>query len=74
MTRTTQLIVLPEDEPIYSEMATIITIEDEAGGEYLKVEQVASREGIGAIIISPEDWPEIKAAIDRMIGELRENK
>mgnify|MGYP000650360830 CR=1 FL=1 len=32
-TRITSLIVLPEGEPIFSERATIVRIEDEAGGE-----------------------------------------
>ena len=42
-TRITSLIVLPEGEPIYSERATIVRIEDEAGGEYIVVSQDSIR-------------------------------
>lgn len=69
--RCTQLTVLPEGEPIFSEMATQITIEDESTGEYLKVKQMWDSPENGTIAISPEDWPVLRDAIDDMISECR---
>ena len=69
--RCTQLTVLPEGEPIFSEMATHISIEDEASGEYVKVTQYGDRAERGEININPEEWPAIRDAIDDMIFECR---
>lgn len=69
-TRITSLIVLPEGEPIYSERATIVRIEDEAGGEYIVVSQ-DSIPGRGNVAINPEEWPDIRDAIERMMKECR---
>ena len=69
--RLTQLTVLPEGEPIFSEMATQITIEDEATGEYVKVWQIRAHAEKGIIEISPEEWPILRDAIDDMIFECR---
>ena len=69
--RLTQLTVLPEDEPIFSEMATHISIEDDAAGEYLKVKQIWDCSENGTIAITPEYWPILRDAIDDMIFECR---
>jgi hypothetical protein len=66
-TRTLALIVLPDSEPIFHERATRIEIEDESGGEFLTLHQC---EG-GKITIDPNEWPTLRAAIDRMIEECR---
>jgi len=64
-TRTTQIMVHPADSQILSEMVTTVSIDDEGGGEFVKVEQVNT----GSILINPDEWPELRAAIDRMIAE-----
>lgn len=73
--RITKITILPEGEPIFSEMATHIEVEDEAAGEYLIVSQdgghVDSKPN--SISISPDEWPKIKAAIDKMMKSLRED-
>ena len=51
-------------------MATTITIEDEAGGEIVVIEQSGLVDA-GKIRIDPTEWPAIRAAIDRMIEECR---
>ncbi|WP_444715007.1 hypothetical protein [Marinobacter sp. NSM] len=67
-TRTTQLVVHPaNDSSTFSEMATRVSIDDEGGGEFLKVEQTNT----GAILINPGEWPAIREAIDRMAAECR---
>ena len=65
--RLTQLTVLPEEDPIFSEAATHITIEDKSAGEFVKVKQICDHSENGAIAISPEDWPVLRDAIDDMI-------
>ena len=70
VTRTTQLTVMPKGEATYSELSTTITIEDEAAGEFVTVEQ-HGRTDLGKIAINPEEWPMLRAAINRMVKECR---
>jgi hypothetical protein len=65
--RTTQLTITPENEPTFDERATSITITDEAGGEFVVVEQESGR-----ISIAPEEWPVLRDAIDRLIADCRD--
>jgi hypothetical protein len=60
---------VPEGEPIFSDHATHIEIEDEAAGEFVVVKQL--QEGYGKIGISPEDWPAIRKAIDKLVKACR---
>lgn len=68
-TRVTRIVVLPEGDPLYSEMATEISIE-ESGVEFVEVEQ-CGRTDVGKIQINPDEWPNIRTAINRMIKECR---
>ena len=70
ITRVTQITVLPEGEPTYSERATIVEIEDDAGGEFVIVDQ-SSGGDYGKVAIDPDEWPTLRAAIDRMVAECR---
>lgn len=69
ITRTTQLTVLPKDDATYSELATTITITDDAAGEFVVVAQ--DNDDYGKIAINPEEWPNLRAAINRMIKGCR---
>lgn len=65
ITRTTQITLLPaEDSPIFDERGFIVSITDEAGGEFVEIEN-----GDYKLRVDPSEWPELRAAIDRMIGE-----
>ena len=66
-TRTTQLTVAPEGEPIFSERAYTVSIDDEAAGEFVVVH--ALDEAGGKIAIDPTDWPALREAIDTLIKE-----
>lgn len=66
-TRVTRVHVLPEGEPIFSEQAFTVEIDDEAGGEFVVV-----RDCEGKIRLNPEEWPALRKAIDRMVKECRE--
>lgn len=63
-TKITSVTVLPEGEPLYSETATQITMTDESGGAFLEVVQ-----HVGKVLISPEEWPAIRDAIDSLIKQ-----
>ena len=69
ITKMTAVIVLPPDEPIYSERATTVRIEDEAGGEFIEIEQHGR--DLGKVQIAPEEWPALRDAIDKMVRECK---
>lgn len=72
--RTTKLTVLPSGDPIFSELATHIEIEDETSGEFLIVSQTNGHvdRRPNSISINPEEWPAIRDAIESLLVELRE--
>lgn len=65
--RTREVTILPDDAPLFSEMATSIRIEDEAAGEFIKVTQNLPGLDIGQIAIDPHEWPALRDTIDSMI-------
>lgn len=69
--RITQIILLPENEPIFSEQAFIIQIDDDAGGEYVTVKCYDDQCAQGEIRIDPSEWAHVKAAVDRMMKEVK---
>lgn len=68
-TRITQLTVSPDGASLFDDRSTIIEIDDEGGGEFIKVVQT---HGSSDIRFDPEEWPVIRAAIDRLIEECNE--
>jgi hypothetical protein len=73
-TRVTRLHVMPPGEPTFGEMATVVEIEDEAAGEFVVVRQSRDGSRSGEVRIDRSEWPEMRAAIDRMIGECRQSR
>lgn len=76
ITRTTRISVLPQGEPLFSEMCTHVTIDDEAGGEYLEVEQQSGSPDVKpqTVIITPEDWPALQDAVWTLMGEIKKHE
>jgi hypothetical protein len=70
MKRITQITVVPDGEPIFSERAVTISIRDEAAGEFVVVKQLT--DDPQELSIDPEEWPALREAIDEMIKECRE--
>jgi hypothetical protein len=62
-TRVTQLSVLPPGVQTIGDKSWSIEIEH---GEYVSVSDIHNG---GMIEIDPEEWPALRGAIDRMIGE-----
>lgn len=62
--KVTQIVVLPESEPIFSELGYTITIRDEAAGEFVEIEDHGRESKVS---INPGEWPAIRSAINRMV-------
>jgi hypothetical protein len=61
------LLVLPEGDPIFTEAATEISLEDEGAGPFVTISQ---SEGDTKIRIMSEEWHAIKNAIDDMMDDV----
>lgn len=71
--RVVSKIVVPKGEPLFSEMATVVSIEDEAAGEFVTVTQ-HGRTDLGKIAIEVKEWNMLRDAIDSMILQCRESE
>lgn len=72
-TRVVAMVVVPKDEPLFSETATRIEIVDEADGEYVMVSQQGVHTDMAkALAFNPDEWVVVRGAIDSMIAECRE--
>jgi hypothetical protein len=67
--------VQPGSADLIDDMTTLVRITTEGAGEFVEVEQHGreqhGRGHEGKIAISPEEWPTLREAIDRLIGECR---
>ena len=72
--RITQITVLPVGEPIFSEKATVISIDDESGGEFITVKQQMDygSEKDQTVAFDPEEWEEVKGVIDQMFKDIKD--
>jgi len=68
--RITQLTVVPEGMPIFDELAITVTIDDEAGGEFVVVRGQTDTHH-GSVAINPSEWPALRDAIDQMVKECK---
>lgn len=69
--RITRYTIAPVDEPIFSEMATHIEIEDESGGEFVVIGQCNEHSKDGKIAIDPEEWPLIRDTVEKLMATLK---
>lgn len=65
------LIVKPKGEPIFSELATYISIEDEAAGPFVIIKQHNDLAEKGEIRIDVDEWPCISKAVIQMLDVCR---
>ena len=74
--RITQITVLPVGEPIFSNMAIVISIDDEAGGELITVKQQMdySSQKDQTVAFDPDEWEEVKGVIDQMFKDMKDYK
>jgi hypothetical protein len=69
--RTLKLAVVPKGEAIFHNQVTEIEIVDEAAGEYLEISQCNDSHE-GKIALCKDEWPAIRAAIDKMMRMCRD--
>lgn len=69
--RITRYTIAPVDEPIFSEMATHIEIEDEASGEFVVIGQCNEHSKDGKIAIDHEEWPIIRDTVEKLMATLK---
>lgn len=69
--RPTSWTVGPENEPSFSEMTTVVKIDDEGAGEFVTIEQ-HGRSDLGKISVDVAEWPTLKDTIDAAIKSCRE--
>lgn len=67
--RTIAVMICRESEGILDEYGTIIRVANEGAGEYLTLEPASSVNKIGC---TKEEWPVMRDAIERLLGELRD--
>lgn len=67
---TTAYTVLPKGDPLFSEMATTVRMDDEGGGAFVVLEQCHDHGEKGRIRITEEEWPAIRSAVEKMFDEL----
>lgn len=65
--RVTGLAVARNGSPTLGSESSLVTIQDEGGGEFIEIEQP----GVGKIRVDPEEWPVVKGAIDRLVAVCR---
>lgn len=72
--RITQSTVMPVGEPIFSLRATIVSIEDDAGGEFITVKQQMDNtsETDQTVAFDPDEWEEVKGVIDQMFKDIKD--
>ena len=60
---------MPDEEPIFSETATHIEIEDDGAGEYLRITQQSGSTDVKeqSIMVTPEEWPHVRQAVETLI-------
>lgn len=63
-----QLMVIPDEKTCADEGVTIIGIDDEGGGAFVTVRQ-EEQLNANEIRIDPDEWPTVRAAINRMVRE-----
>lgn len=73
ISRVKSMIVCPEGEPIFSERCTEVSIEDEAGGEFIMVHQNGAIRDANEIAINPEEWKELRTTIEWMVMRCRKD-
>jgi hypothetical protein len=73
-TITTRITVLPENQPIFSELATEIGIVDEAAGPYIEMRQISQDNGEETLRFDIDEWPHIIKAVGKLIQEIKKLK
>lgn len=70
--RALSVVVIPVGEEIYSERATVVSIDDEGGGEFVCVRQPGLLSSQAELRIDSDEWPVVRQAVDNMMKQCRD--
>jgi hypothetical protein len=73
-TITSKITVLPEGEPIFSELATEISIVDEAAGPFIEMRQFPDDGEEKYLRFDIDEWSYIAKAVGKLIQEIEKLK
>jgi hypothetical protein len=73
-TITSRITVLPENQPIFSELATEISIMDEAAGPFIEMRQISQSGNEDVLHFEIDEWPHIAKAVGKLIQEIKKLK
>lgn len=73
VSRPTKWIVIREGQPIFAENAIEVSIEDEAAGEFVVIEQDMNGKD-NKIAIDPSEWPMLRNVIDRAFRDINRDE
>lgn len=73
-TITSRITVLPENQQIFSELATEIGIVDEAAGPYIEMRQISQENSEETLRFDIDEWPHITKAVGKLIQEIKKLK
>ena len=71
-TRILSLVVTGDGKQVFDESASVVSIEDDAAGEYVEIHQLMGGLKPGVIEIDPYEWPTLRKAINKMVNNCRE--
>ena len=71
---TSRITVLPKGEPTFSELATEISIVDEAAGPFIEMRQFPEEGDEKNLRFDPDEWPHIAKAVGKLIQEIEKLK
>lgn len=71
-TRTTEVAVCRKCDGLWSETATRVRVQSEGAGEFIEIVQV-HRTDCGTIGVNRDEWTLLRDAIDKMIGNCRDD-
>ena len=74
ITRTTQVVILPKGEALFSEQATRISIESEGEGEFIEISQDTDSLASGSVRFDVDEWETINIQVVKMIADINQNK
>lgn len=71
--RVTRLTVVPPNEPIFSERATDVEIENEAAGEFVVLTQKSIQNDLlpQRVCFDADEWPAVRQAVDILVAACR---
>ena len=73
-TITSRITVLPKGESIFSQLATEISIVDEAAGPFIEMRQFPEEGDEQTIKFDVDEWPYIAKAVGKLIQEIKKLK